>query len=59
MNTNNAEGYRYAIGLVSAGLESGSIKLLGPDAASPEKQAQIDARYLSELIKTLATNLQG
>jgi hypothetical protein len=55
---NDSESFRYAIGLVSAGLESGSIKLRGPDTDSPETAGQIDGRYLSELIKTLAVNLQ-
>lgn len=44
----------HAFALIKAGLESGSIKLLGPNNVNPQEAGQKDAQYLL----TLYTGLQ-
>jgi len=53
---NDNYAYNHAINIVVAGLQSGSIKLLGPNHSSPAN-AQKDADYLNHLIKSIGDNL--
>jgi hypothetical protein len=53
---NTSSAYVHAIALVTAGLQSGVIKLNGP--ISNQDTATADAKYLNELINSIAKNLR-
>jgi len=54
---NNSGAYTHAIAVVSAGLQSGALKLNGPGMG--DSAAEKDAKYLNDLINSLAKNLQA
>ncbi len=50
--------YTSAVALVTAGLQSGSIKLQGSsDSGHTDKNIERDSKYLNGLINALAANL--
>jgi hypothetical protein len=53
---NATSAYDRAIGIVTAALNSGSIKLHGPEKGVDN--ANRDAEYLNKLINSVAQNLQ-
>lgn len=56
-NYNSSSAYSHAIALVTAGLQSGSIKLMGPSHGT-NSGIKTDSDYLNAVINALAKNLQ-
>lgn len=59
---NNTAAYGHAVNIVTAALQSESIKLVGPSRnndPSQEENVKRDSEYLNGLINAIAKNLQS
>lgn len=54
---NNHAAHDAAVKIVTAALESGAIKLYGPNKDTNEDAIKTDSEYLNALISSLASNL--
>ena len=55
---NSHTAYTNAVAVVVAALQSGAIKLNGPDSTYPAN-AKLDSDYLNEVINSLAANMKA